>query len=136
MAGRRHLRRERRLPRQSHLDDRRLRVEAYPDHPPGPLRLIDPGDRKIRDLGPVSSAENGWGGVLAPRATTNLYTISRPDGDPLVLLEAHWADWDQRGRLAATVGGRVLTGMLTRKKTLVWRELVASIRSGGPRVWR
>jgi hypothetical protein len=100
------------------------------------LRLIDPGDRKIRDLGPVSSAENGWGGVLAPRATTNLYTISRPDGDPLVLLEAHWADWDQRGRLAATVGGRVLTGMLTRKKTLVWRELVASIRSGGPRVWR
>jgi hypothetical protein len=142
------------------VDDRTVLVGAgsphHPDHPPGPLRLMDWS--KLKQEGrshPIPSAHHGWQGVLAPGATTRcpefrkpcgelilgrdiprdyfgpsrrrtLYTIYRAaTGEPLVLFEAHWADWDQNGRLVATVGGRVLSGKLDKKHTLTWCELAS-----------
>jgi hypothetical protein len=55
-----------------------------------------------------------------------LYTLSRSDGEPFALFEAHWADWDQRGRLAAAMGGRILTGKVTSSDKLRWRELIST----------
>jgi hypothetical protein len=60
-----------------------------------------------------------------PSRRRTLYTLYRPEGDPVALFEAQWADWDQRGRLVATVGGRVFAGKLSRKHQLVWRQLAA-----------
>jgi hypothetical protein len=142
------------------LDDRTLRgspsLEHHPDHPPGPLRMgeyasLKKGDPR-RKIGP--SWENGWHGVLGPRATTrysemrktsgslilgrkvemgdaypsrrrSLYTLYRSHDEPVALFEAHWADWDQGGRLVATAGGRVLAGKLTAKNKLVWRRIAS-----------
>jgi hypothetical protein len=53
------------------------------------------------------------------------YSLFRPGGEPVALFDAHWADWDQQGRLVATVGGRVFAGTLTRGRTLLWRQLAA-----------
>ena len=53
-----------------------------------------------------------------------LYTLYRTDGKPVALFEAHWAARDKRGRLVATVGGRVLEGKLKGGK-LLWRQLAA-----------
>jgi hypothetical protein len=55
-----------------------------------------------------------------------LYTLSHDDGEPFALFEAHWADWDQRGRLVAGVGGRILTGKVTSSDKLRWRELIST----------
>jgi len=52
------------------------------------------------------------------------YTLLRPNGAPVAAFEAHWADWDQRGRLVAAVGGRILASKLTKARRLVWRQLV------------
>ena len=58
-------------------------------------------------------------------------TLYRPDGKAAALFEAHWADWDQQGRLVATVGGRVLAGRLTKHNKLQWRQL-ASMQNERP----
>jgi len=107
----------------------------------------------------VPSWVNGWHGVLGPRATTRYsemrktscdvilgrkvgmdvypsrrrtqFTIYRSHDEPLALFEAHWADWDQGGRLVAMVGGRVLAGKLTAKNKLVWRQ-IASMQEEKP----
>jgi len=143
----------------------------HPDHPPGPLRVLEYCSLEKGD--PRHDAEpcwrSGWQGVPAPRQPhqngshfaawrktsgdlvlerdakrksswggtvyeeylphpsrrRSLYTLYRLDGEPVALFEAHWADWDQRGRLVATVGGRVLAGKLRKNNTLLWRQLAA-----------
>jgi hypothetical protein len=132
------------------IDDRTVAIsnlspETHPDHPPGPLRILDWSSARNRD--------SGWMGELAPGARTrykefrkacgnlvlgleppasygglprrSVYTLYKANLEPLAMFEAHWADWDQHGRLVATAGGRVLSGKLTRKKALVWRQLAA-----------
>jgi hypothetical protein len=59
-----------------------------------------------------------------PSRHRSLYTLYRPDGKPVAQFQAHWADWDQRGRLVATVGGRMLEGKLKGGK-LLWRQIAA-----------
>jgi hypothetical protein len=142
------------------FDDRTVLIGAiapqhHPDHPPGPLRLLDPSTLNKADPPVVPCWQNGWQGLLAPRATSRIselrktsgdlmlgrgvpsdyfrlsrrrtpYTLYRPDGKPATLFEAHWADWDQRGRLVATVGGRVFAGKLTRSNKLLWRQLIST----------
>lgn len=51
------------------------------------------------------------------------YLLSRGQ-ETLGAFEAHWADWDQQGRLVATAGGRVLAAELKGNR-LEWRELTA-----------
>ena len=41
------------------------------------------------------------------------------------MFKAHWADFDQRGRLVAVAGGRILEGKLDRHRGLRWRQLAA-----------
>ena len=54
------------------------------------------------------------------------YTIYKLDGQTeLARFEAHWADFDQRGRLVAAVGGRILVAKIDRHQGLRWRELAA-----------
>jgi len=157
------------------LDDRTVLVATsgpsfgarhHPDHPPGPLRVVEYCSLKRGDprREAVPCWRSGWHGVIAPGAkkrysawrkssgdltlereartpaggTTffeeylphpsrrrSLYTLYRPDGEPVALFEAHWADWDQRGRLVATVGGRVLEGTFAKDRKLRWRQLAA-----------
>jgi len=141
-------------------------AKHHPDHPPGPLRVLEycslgKGDPR-REAEPAW--RSGWQGILAstqtnrnypryaawrkasgdlilerqterkgptlyeaiyPSRRRSLYTVYRPDGEPVALFEAHWADWDQQGRLVATVGGRVLAGKLTKKNELLWRQLAS-----------
>jgi hypothetical protein len=149
----------------------------HPDHPPGPLRLVESpvvdhfflkeGDPR-HDA--VPGWRQGWQGTLAPvqpknrmfpqysswrktsgrltlerdasrRAATggvvyeeylpspsrrrSLYTLLQKNGAAIALFEAHWADFDQRGRLVATVGGQVLEGKIAKDGKLVWRQLAA-----------
>jgi hypothetical protein len=60
-----------------------------------------------------------------PSRRRSLYTLYGKDDEPVALFEAHWADWDQQGRLVATVGGRVFEGKLTKDRKLRWRQLAA-----------
>ena len=60
-----------------------------------------------------------------PSRRRSRYTLYRSNGKPAAMFEAQWADWDQQGRLVATVGGRVLTGELGRKNKLLWRQLAS-----------
>jgi hypothetical protein len=60
-----------------------------------------------------------------PWRKRELYSLYRANGEPILQFEAQWADWDQRGRLVAAVGGRILAGTLEEDKTLVWRQLAA-----------
>ena len=54
------------------------------------------------------------------------YTIFKGDErTELAGFEAHWADFDQRGRLVAAVGGRILEGKIDRHHGLRWRQLAA-----------
>ena len=102
----------------------------------------------------VPSWQNGWHGILGagdalrpfelrkpsgslilgrtvetdhayPSRRRTLYTLYRAPGETVALFEAHWADWDQEGRLVATVGGRVFAGKLAARNKLVWRQLSA-----------
>jgi hypothetical protein len=112
----------------------------HPNHPPGPLHVLGWG---AGGLSSEPSYDAGWQGgrdvrkpsgelILGrewpigryfPSRTPTPYTLFRNDGEPVAIFEAHWADWDQRGRLVATVGGRVVAGKVTRDKRLVWRQL-------------
>jgi hypothetical protein len=162
------------------LDDRTLLLATsapsfgarhHPDHPPGPLRVVEycsmEKDDPRRDAAPCW--RNGWQGTLAdaqpnrsyprysawrkrsgglvlereakhrdvwggmeyegylpyPSRRRARYTLYRQDGEPVALFEAHWADWDQEGRLVATVGGRVLDAKITKDGELKWRQLAA-----------
>jgi len=60
-----------------------------------------------------------------PSRSRSLFTLYRTSGEPVSTCEAHWADWDQRGRLAATVGGRDFEGRLDKDRTLVRRQRAA-----------
>jgi hypothetical protein len=135
------------------IDDRTVIVSAcslahHPNHPPGPLRLADCSSWKPDDPRLVRPWNRGWRRVSAPGATglrkpcgdlilgrellecparwRTLYTVYRADGDPTALFEAHWADWDQQGRLVATVGGRVMVGKVTSRNKLIWRQLAST----------
>jgi hypothetical protein len=130
------------------VDDRSVMVNHYklqhhPDHPPGPLRVLtwEPCLEDGRQV--CSSFDTDWQGQrdvrkssgelklgrewpphrFAPTGTATPYTLFCQDGKPLTTFDAHWADWDQQGRLVATVGGRVVAGNLTRDKRLVWQQL-------------
>ncbi len=128
------------------IDNERVMVGStqprnHPDHPPGPLRVMPWTKTEIPPV--VPSFDTGW--QLGPEArkpsgklilgrqqpknhyylsrTPTPYTLYCEDGETVALFDAHWADWDQQGRLVATVGGRVAAGKLTRDKRLVWRQL-------------
>jgi hypothetical protein len=162
------------------LDDRTVLVATsspsfggkhHPDHPPGPLRVVEYCSLEKDDprCEAVPCWRNGWHGILAdaqlkrnyvryaawrktyrgltlereakhrnswggteyegylpyPSRRRSLYTLSRTDGEPFALFEAHWADWDQEGRLVATVGGRVFDGKITKDRKLKWRLLTS-----------
>jgi hypothetical protein len=47
------------------------------------------------------------------------------DRTELAVFEAHWADFDQRGRIVAAAGGRILEGKIDRHHSLRWRQLAA-----------
>jgi hypothetical protein len=61
-----------------------------------------------------------------PSQRPSVYEISKCDtGAEVALFEAHWADFDQRGRLVAAAGGRIVEGTIDRRHGLRWRELAA-----------
>jgi hypothetical protein len=61
-----------------------------------------------------------------PSRRPSLYTISKGgESTELALFEAHWADFDQRGRLVATAGGSALEGKIDRHRGLQWHRLAA-----------
>lgn len=61
-----------------------------------------------------------------PSQRPSRYTIYKLDAQTeLARFEAHWADFDQRGRLIAAVGGRILVGKIDRHHGLRWRQHAA-----------
>jgi hypothetical protein len=61
-----------------------------------------------------------------PSRRRSQYTIFKRDASTEVArFEAHWADFDQRGRLVATAGGRILEGKIDRHHGLRWRQIAA-----------
>jgi hypothetical protein len=63
---------------------------------------------------------------LFPSRRRSRYTIYKSDEKAhLARFEAHWADFDQSGRLVATAGGRILEGQVDRRHGLRWRILAA-----------
>lgn len=61
-----------------------------------------------------------------PSRHPSLYAISKADRSAdLAAFEAHWADFDQRGRLVAAAGGSILEGKIDRHHGLRWRRLAA-----------
>ena len=119
----------------------------HPDHPPGPLHVLE-----YSSVNAVPYWQTGWSRILAPdparryfayrkhsgdltleRETDvrhpsgrlSTYALCRSDTEPIALFEAHWADWDQQGRLVAAVGGRILGAKITKKHGLRWRQLAA-----------
>lgn len=61
-----------------------------------------------------------------PSRHPSVYEITNTNtGAEVALFEAHWADFDQRGRLVAAVGGRILAGKIDRRHGLRWHELAA-----------
>ena len=119
---------------------------SHPAHPKGPLNVVEahslPKSDARRDAAP--SCRSGWL-TVSPAGTwkkicgdltlettrefrgghdRSFYHVYRVLGHPLATFEAQWADWDQKGRLVATVGGRVLAGKLAKTRVL-WRQLIA-----------
>ena len=117
--------------------------KEHPNHPSGPLSVVEwwPGAKNSYLAGWVDGAPEGQPLRRAWRKTNGDVTLERSAIDPwgkpsnsrvyrdierpIAEFEAHWADFDQRGRLVATAGGRVLEGKLTKKNALEWRELAA-----------
>jgi hypothetical protein len=120
---------------------------THPDHPLGPLKQLDGYPDRMR-----SSWDHGWQrakpasvrisssvkshagltlgrGVydFSPSRSRKTYALhpASESPHPTARFEAHWADWDQNGRLVATVGGRVLAGKLTETNKVRWRQLAA-----------
>jgi hypothetical protein len=66
------------------------------------------------------------GEELFPSRRRSRFTLYKPDeSTELARFEAHWADFDQRGRLVAAAGGRILVGKFDRRNGLRWRQLAA-----------
>jgi len=133
----------------------------HPNHPPGPLQVLTHGDLSKDDArhNAVPGWLSGWNKAekyqdsmgrdlvgkrsgdlvlaryaplhLSPSRQPTLYSIYTADGRAAALFEAHWADWDQQGRLVATAGGRVLAGELTQENKLRWGQL-ASMHNDRP----
>jgi hypothetical protein len=126
----------------------------HPNHPPGPLQVLTYGDLEKDDIRRNADPGwlKGWVrrhtfqdaigrdevrkpcGPLtlaryiplrfAPSRGPILYTVYGSNDSPVALFEAQWADWDQRGRLVATAGGRVFSGKIAEGR-LTWKELFA-----------
>ena len=63
---------------------------------------------------------------LFPSRWRSRYTVyKRDERTNLAAFEAHWADFDQRGRLVAAAGGSILEGEVHRHHGLRWRQLAA-----------
>ena len=61
-----------------------------------------------------------------PSRRRSHYTIFKRDASTeIARFESHWADFDQRGRLVATVGGRILEGKIDRHHGVRWRQIAA-----------
>ena len=61
-----------------------------------------------------------------PSRSRSRYLIYQRDGQTeMARFQAHWADFDQRGRLVAAVGGRILEGQIDGRHGLRWRQLAA-----------
>ena len=74
----------------------------------------------------------GRGEDLFPSRRRSCFTIYKLDAQTeLARFEAHWADFDQHGRLVAAVGGRILEGKMDRHHGLRWRQL-AGFQEDGP----
>lgn len=114
--------------------------KTHPDHPLGPLEVVEDdwgktvpcwhrgwmvrGDvwRKVQDDVALERALPGtWG--WSPDRYGVAYMLSRKDGEPIEVFKAHWADFDQRGRLVAAVGGRILAAKIGPGSGLKWRQL-------------
>ncbi len=126
------------------IDDRTLQLEfsgfqgvtrPHPRHPAGPLR-VSPADQTGARVFATSNARvSSYGGYVKtcdspyPQIEASRrrkrFTISR-DEEPITTFEAHWAGWDQRGRLVATVGGRVFAATRISSSTIKWRELMSA----------
>jgi hypothetical protein len=124
----------------------------HPDHPPGPLQVFAHGALAENDprLTMKPCFEVGWEGPLTPVKPSRDYLpwsksigslvlkrggafpfrspqqflLCGPKADSVESFKAHWADFDQQGRLVATVGGRILAGEVVRRR-LGWRQLAA-----------
>lgn len=118
----------------------------HPDHPPGPLSVTkfhtltqnDPRHNAIPSCPSSSPGNRITSGECTlennsadpyPSSARRSFTLYRPGqyrkDQPVSKFEAHWAGFDQQGRLVATTGGRVLAGELTRAGKLRWRQLAA-----------
>ena len=53
------------------------------------------------------------------------YSLHSTDDQLNAKFRAHWADFDQQGRLVATVSGHVLADEVTENHKLQWRQLAA-----------
>ena len=95
----------------------------HPDHPPGPLRIVEPW----KAAEPVSRRTHGdmilECETMQPSRRKRMFTLNRADGSPSDQFEAHWADFDQLGRIVATVGGRVLAASRKFGEPLRWQVL-------------
>lgn len=131
------------------LDNRSVLIHGdgreHPGYPPGPLNVVEyhslAEDDPLHNA--VSGWRNGWEGTAGAQrkssdtlilernskiSTTHFgcrYSLHSTDGHLIAKFRAHWADFDQHGRLVATVSGHLLTGEVTENHGLQWRELAA-----------
>jgi len=118
-------------------------LQHHPNHPPGRLRVSIINDAGVKFYRAPNSLRKSCGDftlVCSPRTPEydemepsrrrKTFTIERANEGIIASFEAHWAGWDQRGRLIATVGGRVLVATPIPRK-LKWREL-ASMKDETP----
>ena len=131
------------------LDSRSVLIEAngreHPGHPFGPLHVVEYSSLTADD--PLHNAVPGWGNgwagtdeaqrktsgalILArdsKMSTTHFgcrYSLHSTDDHLIAKFRAHWADFDQQGRLVATVSRRVLAGEVTENHKVQWRQLAA-----------
>ena len=131
------------------IDNCSVLIEAsgreHPGHPFGPLHVVEYSSLTADD--PLHNAVPGWrngwegaadaqrkssGALILERnskiSTTHFgcrYSLHSTDGHLIAKFRAHWADFDQEGRLVATVNGHVLTGEITKNHNLQWRQLAA-----------
>jgi len=107
----------------------------HKDHPPGPLRIVEPWSEAAPSWAHGWESQSGaWSKTILnglslersgpdrvdPSRRRTIYELRRGH-EHFDLFEAHWADFDQRGRLVATVGGRVFEAKV--KTKIQWREL-------------
>lgn len=123
---------------------------THPDHPHGPLSVVRTADpalvtgpgwrrgwsgilapgattRMIAWIKPVGrlilerQVDSHYDPYPYRGKQRSLFTLLHNNGKVIAMFEADWADCDQRERLVATAGGRVLVGEVKRK--LRWRQI-------------